>query len=784
MDSGSVEEKSREIELVEVVTDARSQEVLRASEEKYRVLFEAIELGLVIGQMILNGAGEGVEYRILETNTKFERLMGLEQETFLSGKTFRELISTMDDGWLRTLGRVAVSGESIRFETYAVAQDRWFDVHAFRIGDPSLRRVASLYSDISSQRRAAQALRNSEKNQKFLLKLSDALRPLMDPIELQGTASKILGEHLRANRVFFGEIDEESGVMLIERDFVREGTPSAAGRHSMEVFAWLRSSPQKFEPTVVKDVQSTQFLPEADRAVLAAAQAAAFIAVPLIKDGRLVACLCAIDALPRDWTQDEVELVWHTGERTWAAVERAKAEAELRGSEGKYHTLFDSIDNAIAVLEVLYDDCGVATDLRFVETNHLFEKHTGLTNHLGKTTSELLPNLEDSCIQAYASVVETGEPVRFESYSHDFRRWISIFASRVGGEGSRLVNVVFYDITERKRAEADLREREERQAYLLRLSDALRPIADPIEVQGVASRLLGEHLQTDRVFYSEMDEARNQLLVERDFVREGTPSLAGSYPLEAFAWIEGATQKGEPTVIDNVRMSTLISDAGRAVILGTKVSAFACVPLLKNDRRVGALCVADMEPRVWKPGEVELVKETAERTWAAVERTRAEAGLRASEGKYRSLFDSIDQGYALLELLYDANRVASDLRFHATNRVFEKQTGMSDYLGKTARELNPNLEERWVKMYAHVIETGEPVRSENYVGEIRRWFTVFASRVGGDGGKLLNVVFDDITERKQAEEQLRCSEGEAGVQAEAERRDSAAFRSGRNPRAG
>ena len=128
----------------------------------------------------------------------------------------------------------------------------------------------------------------------------------------------------------------------------------------------------------------------------------------------------------------------------------------------------------------------VATDLRFVESNHFFEKQTGLKNHLGKTTRELIPNLEDSCIQAYASVAETGESVRFESYSHDSGRWISIFASRVGGEGSRLVNAVFYDITERKQAEADLRESEERQAYLLRLSDALRPIADPIEVQEVA----------------------------------------------------------------------------------------------------------------------------------------------------------------------------------------------------------------------------------------------------------------------------------------------------------
>ena len=152
----------------------------------------------------------------------------------------------------------------------------------------------------------------------------------------------------------------------------------------MEVFAWLRSSPQKFEPTVVKDVQTSEMLPETDRATLAAVQAGAFIAVPLIKDGRLVACLCATDASPRDWTQDEVELVWHTGERTWAAVERARAEAALREGEERFRLFLENVrEYALVQLD---------PELRFTSWNPGAERIFGYSSEeaMGKPFSLLL----------------------------------------------------------------------------------------------------------------------------------------------------------------------------------------------------------------------------------------------------------------------------------------------------------------------------------------------------------------------------------------------------------
>ena len=86
------------------------------------------------------------------------------------------------------------------------------------------------------------------------------------------------------------------------------------------------------------------------------------------------------------------------------------------------------------------------------------------------------------------------------------------------------------DITARKHAEGVLREREERQAFLLQLSDALRPLTDSGEIQGTAARVLGQHLGTDRAYYVNIDAA-HEFVVARDWHRPGAPSYARRYPL-------------------------------------------------------------------------------------------------------------------------------------------------------------------------------------------------------------------------------------------------------------
>jgi PAS domain S-box-containing protein len=142
------------------------------------------------------------------------------------------------------------------------------------------------------------------------------------------------------------------------------------------------------------------------------------------------------------------------------------------------------------------------------------------------------------------------------------------------------------------------------------------------------------------------------------------------------------------------------------------------------------------------------------------ERERAEAALGRSEERYRTLFTSIDEGFCVIEVLFDAQDRPADYRFLEVNPAFEKHTGLHNAVGRTIRELAPSHERHWFEVYGKVARTGEPVRFENEARAIGgRWFDVYAFRLGGPGGRKVAVLFTDITARRRAEDALRESEG-------------------------
>ena len=265
---------------------------------------------------------------------------------------------------------------------------------------------------------------------------------------------------------------------------------------------------------------------------------------------------------------------------TLEITESKRAEQELRASEEKYRTLFESIGEGFCVIDVIFDDAGKAVDLRFVDVNPAFGVQTGLEDPIGKSVRQTLPDLEEYWYENYGRVATTGEPMRFENEAAPLGRFFEVYTFRVGPPEARRVGVIFNDVSERKRAEMD---------------------------------------------------------------------------------------------------------------------------------------------------------------------------LRLSEEKYRGLFESMDEGFCVIEVIFDDAGRAVDYKFLDVNPAFERQTGIEHPIGKSVRGLFPLHEEIWFETYGRVALTGEAVRFEHEASQMNRYYDVYAFRVGDPGENHVGVLFNDVSVRKNAE---------------------------------
>ncbi len=144
------------------VTRFRTEEGrLAESEARYRTLFEAVDAGFCIIEMRFDAEERAVDYRFIEVNPAFERHTGLRDA---AGRWISEIVPGLERSWLDAYGKVALTGEPVRFESGAVAMGRWFDVHALRIGEPARRRVAVLFNDITARREAERTLEETARD--------------------------------------------------------------------------------------------------------------------------------------------------------------------------------------------------------------------------------------------------------------------------------------------------------------------------------------------------------------------------------------------------------------------------------------------------------------------------------------------------------------------------------------------------------------------------------------------------------------------------------------------
>jgi signal transduction histidine kinase len=200
------------------------------------------------------------------------------------------------------------------------------------------RRTRQLTDEIAARDKAEMALRIAEARQAFLLRLSDALRPLTDPHAMRQTALRLLGEHTGLPRIFYFKVDRDADgqrVKLIEHTYSNApALPEFRGRYALEDFeAELAGGLMRGETVLIENVQVASGLNAVERAIYRALGVVAAVNVPATSDGVNVAGIGAHDTRPHEWTSDELDLIREVATRTLIASERARAEMALREAD-------------------------------------------------------------------------------------------------------------------------------------------------------------------------------------------------------------------------------------------------------------------------------------------------------------------------------------------------------------------------------------------------------------------------------------------------------------------
>jgi len=639
-----------------------------------------------------------------------------------------------------------------------------------------------------------------------------------------------------------------------------------------------------------------------------------------------------------------VALIWRTAvSLDRSDLARQQTETALGESEGRYRSLFESIDEGFCVIEVLFDERQTPVDYRFLEINPAFERHSGLVGAVGKRMRELIPNHDQHWFETYGRVAMTGEPARFENYSDPMQRWFDVYAFRLSPPEERKLAILFNNITDRKRAETARQ----------RLAAIVESSEDAIISKDLNGIITTWNVGAERLLGYSAVEAVGQpvtMLIPADHAEEESRIINSIRAGETFTTYETVRRHKEGRLIDvSLTVSPIKSDDGRIIgaskimrditarikaerelaekarlldlsndaiiarnldgditvwnqgaeryygwkaeevigkhmhtLLQTELPkpmpeileelyqehSFAAevVQVARDGRRIPLLCrwaldqekgsiltsytditerlqaerelaekarlldltndaviVRDMADRIvfWNKGAEKLFGWTSEEVlgrdlhsllqtefpravheikaelhregkftgevvqiardgqripslcrWVLDRETnsiltsytdmsalkQAEEALRGSEKKYRTLFEAMDEGYCILEMLFDEAGHANDWRYLDMNAAFERHNGIAGARGKRIRELVPDIEPKWFEIYGNVALTGKAIRFVEHSEALHRWFDVYAYRVGGPESQDVAVLFTDITQRRQAEDALRESE--------------------------
>lgn len=686
------------------VTDRKRAEAERARlAETLRLALDSADLGTwewdpFSDQLLLSQRGA--------------EIFGLEETELRSREWMRGLIAPDYREIAREASARSVAERSDYDIEYPLTNGCWVSARGRGVYDETgkLIRMLGVVQDVTRRKLTEETLRTSETRNRLLVELASATRPLTDHAEIMAVSARILVEHLGAHRCAYAEVENES-VYVITGDSVR-GAPSIVGRWDLSAFGAEHTRMMKSgEPYVVFDAEHDEKIGVDDRGAYRAAAIGAVICVPLRKNGRLTAAMAVHQMTPRNWTNEEIEIVVTVAGRCWEALERARVERDLRESEARFRTLFEAMDEGYCVIAPILDPLGSPCDYRYVMANPALERHTGFRDVVGKTARQLMPNHEPAWIDAYAEVARTGETIRRTGQVADLGRWYEVAAFPVGGGE---VGVLFSDVTARKEAEELLRASEQRLAEVFRH----------------APSFMGVLRGPDHVF--ELVNDQYQRLVEgRELngkpVREALPEVVNQGYIEL---LDRVYKTGEPYSATGARVVL-----GHDGTLDERFLDFVYQPLRDTDGAVTGIIVQGVDQ---------------------TERVRAERALRERDERLHVFLGAAtdyaviiaDPQDGIVEWLGGAERITGWTAADAAGRSLGLIFTPEDRAAKLPeRELRKALETgRAEDMRWHSRKDGSQFYAEG--------MTVCLRAPGGEV-RGFGKVFRDATLRKRAEDSVR-----------------------------
>ena len=647
------------------ITERRqAEEALRASEERFRLLAETMLQGVVY---------QDADGKIIAMNPAAERILGWTLADYL-GKTSVEVDNETirEDGSpfpgrehppmvaLRT-GK-PVDGVVMGVQKKRPGGPRWINVAAvpqFRPGQTAPYQVYTVFEDITESRQAESAL------------------------------------HTVFQRLYLILSNLNSGVLLVTNEGQVEFVNQAYCNH-----LGIKESPGELtgldSGSLVAKINGTNHVPDqaAARTLELVAQDAPIFGEEVPMPGG------------KTFVRDFVPLTFDGKAygRLWVLTDIT----ELKLTETRLRRFYETDLFAILYWKI---DGGV------VDVNDQFLKMTGYTREdvragLMNWAEMTPPEYHAADEEARRQVKETGV---HQAYEKEFIRkdgtrvQVQIWAAAYEDDRSKGVSFIL-DITERKRAEEDLR-RAKRDWE--RTFDS---VPDLIAVLDNRHRIV----------------RANQAMAQRLGV---TPEACAG--MECFGCVHGTSAP-----IANCPHTLSLADGLEHA-------------LEVHEDRLGGDFLVTTTPMFDERGEMDGTVHVAR---DITEHKQAEEALRQSERRYRNLFNAMNEGFCIIEVLFDEAGKPVDYQFVEVNEAFERQTGLHDAAGKRMRELAPDHEEYWFEIYGRIALTGESVHFMEEAAALGRWYDVYAYRVEAPERRRVAIVFNDFSDYKRAEDALRASE--------------------------